>query len=265
MSTSRYPVRARARIGALGAGRGTVAEADRRKVIQARLPAGDWPARLLKVTAVDARTGEFVVFDPRRASTWSTRWAPVARCRVCGPRSPSATAGTSTAACGHRSTPTSPPGTRGRLSWHPWPRASGPSCPVPAWRLARWPQQEPVSRSCGRTARPCGPSAATCLTSRAGQRRRRPAGPRQRPKRPRSGQTGRLMASRPPPSRQASSRHRRPRRRAALVVRQHQPATCPAAGDPAAHPRSRAAALDRCPAPAASTRPIRRSERRPGC
>ena len=32
-------------------------------VIEARLRVGDWPAKVLKVTAVDARTGEFVVFD----------------------------------------------------------------------------------------------------------------------------------------------------------------------------------------------------------
>jgi NTE family protein len=38
-------------------------EADRRTVFEARLPAGGWPATMLKVTAVDARTGEFVVFD----------------------------------------------------------------------------------------------------------------------------------------------------------------------------------------------------------
>ena len=63
MSTSRDPVRARARIGHWALTARTMPEADRRKVIEARLRAGDWPAKLLKVTAVDARTGEFVVFD----------------------------------------------------------------------------------------------------------------------------------------------------------------------------------------------------------
>jgi NTE family protein len=62
-STSRHPVRARARIGRWALAADTMAEADRRKVFEARLPAGGWPARMLKVTAVDARTGEFVVFD----------------------------------------------------------------------------------------------------------------------------------------------------------------------------------------------------------
>ncbi len=38
-------------------------EAGRREVFEARLTAGRWPAKMLKVTAVDARTGEFVVFD----------------------------------------------------------------------------------------------------------------------------------------------------------------------------------------------------------
>ena len=41
----------------------TMPEADRRKVFEARLPASGWPSRALKVTAVDARTGEFAVFD----------------------------------------------------------------------------------------------------------------------------------------------------------------------------------------------------------
>ena len=63
MNTSRDPVRARARIGHWALAVRTMPEADRRKVIEARLPVGDWPAKTLKVTAVDARTGELVVFD----------------------------------------------------------------------------------------------------------------------------------------------------------------------------------------------------------
>jgi NTE family protein len=63
MSTSRDPVRARARIGHWALAARTMPEAERRKVIEARLPTGGWPAQSLKVTAVDARTGEFVVFD----------------------------------------------------------------------------------------------------------------------------------------------------------------------------------------------------------
>ena len=62
MSTSRDPVRARARIGHWALAARTMPEAWR-KVFQARLPVSDWPAKVLKVTAVDARTGEFVVFD----------------------------------------------------------------------------------------------------------------------------------------------------------------------------------------------------------
>ncbi len=68
MSTSRHPVRARARIGHWALAAHTMTEADRRKVFQARLPASDWPATMLKVTAVDARTGEFVVFDSAGAA-----------------------------------------------------------------------------------------------------------------------------------------------------------------------------------------------------
>ena len=41
----------------------TPSEASRRAVIEGRLPSPRWPARRLLVTAVDAVTGEFVVFD----------------------------------------------------------------------------------------------------------------------------------------------------------------------------------------------------------
>ena len=63
MSTSRDPVRARVRIGHWALAARVMPEADRRKVFEARLPSSDWPAQMFKVTAVDARTGEFVVFD----------------------------------------------------------------------------------------------------------------------------------------------------------------------------------------------------------
>jgi NTE family protein len=63
MSTSRDPVRARARIGHWALAARTMPEAGRRKVFESRLPGGDWPGTMLKVTAVDARTGELVVFD----------------------------------------------------------------------------------------------------------------------------------------------------------------------------------------------------------
>ena len=56
-------MRARARIGRWALAVPTMPEADRRKVFEARLPASAWPSRALKVTAVDARTGEFAVFD----------------------------------------------------------------------------------------------------------------------------------------------------------------------------------------------------------
>ena len=63
MSTSRDPKRARMRIGRWALAAPTIPEADRRKVFQDRLHASSWPSAALKVTAVDARTGEFVVFD----------------------------------------------------------------------------------------------------------------------------------------------------------------------------------------------------------
>ncbi|GAA2607110.1 patatin-like phospholipase family protein [Paractinoplanes durhamensis] len=55
--------KARARIGAMALAAPTLPEADRRAVIAARLGDQGWPDRRLLITAVDARTGEFVVFD----------------------------------------------------------------------------------------------------------------------------------------------------------------------------------------------------------
>jgi NTE family protein len=40
-----------------------VPEAQRRAVIEARLPVHDWPQRRLLITAVDAESGEFTIFD----------------------------------------------------------------------------------------------------------------------------------------------------------------------------------------------------------
>ncbi|MEU4474889.1 patatin-like phospholipase family protein [Micromonospora sp. NPDC023888] len=60
---TRDAARARARIGAMAVAARTESEASRRAVIEARLPAREWPRRRLLVTAVDASSGEFVVFD----------------------------------------------------------------------------------------------------------------------------------------------------------------------------------------------------------
>ncbi|MCX5065017.1 patatin-like phospholipase family protein [Micromonospora lupini] len=60
---TRDEVRSRARIGAMAVAARTPSEASQRAVIEARLPVRDWPARRLLVTAVDAASGEFVVFD----------------------------------------------------------------------------------------------------------------------------------------------------------------------------------------------------------
>ena len=55
--------RARARVGKLALAAHTVPEAERRAVIEQRLPKHEWPDRKLLVTAVEAQTGDFVVFD----------------------------------------------------------------------------------------------------------------------------------------------------------------------------------------------------------
>ncbi len=53
----------RQRIGAVALGTDTVAEPVRRAVIAQRLPSHVWPDRVLNITAIDAHTGELVVFD----------------------------------------------------------------------------------------------------------------------------------------------------------------------------------------------------------
>ena len=61
--TTRDPVKARVRIGRLALRARTMPEAERRAVIEARLPVRDWPPRRLLITAVDAVSGEFRAFD----------------------------------------------------------------------------------------------------------------------------------------------------------------------------------------------------------
>jgi NTE family protein len=63
MTTSSGPKQLRMRMGGLARRSRTVSEAERRKVIENRLPSRDWPAVPFQVTAVDANTGAFVVFD----------------------------------------------------------------------------------------------------------------------------------------------------------------------------------------------------------
>jgi NTE family protein len=54
---------ARRRVGALALAADTVDEAARRAAVAARVPVDAWPARRLLIVAVDAATGETVVFD----------------------------------------------------------------------------------------------------------------------------------------------------------------------------------------------------------
>lgn len=63
MVRTRDPRRARARIGQMALSAPTVPEAQRRAVIEARLSTHEWPATRLLITAVDAESGEFGVFD----------------------------------------------------------------------------------------------------------------------------------------------------------------------------------------------------------
>ncbi len=50
-------------VGRLALEAGTVPEAERRAVIESRLPSHRWPARAVKIVAVDAESGEPRVFD----------------------------------------------------------------------------------------------------------------------------------------------------------------------------------------------------------
>ena len=61
--TTRDPQQARRKMGHVALAADTVPEADRRKVIESRLARHEWPDRALKLTAIDAGSGEFVVFD----------------------------------------------------------------------------------------------------------------------------------------------------------------------------------------------------------
>jgi NTE family protein len=68
MIGTRDPVRARVKMGRLALRAKTEPEAARRVVFERRLAGRDWPARL-KITAVDAQSGEFTVFDAAGPAT----------------------------------------------------------------------------------------------------------------------------------------------------------------------------------------------------
>jgi NTE family protein len=76
------PEQVRARVGRLALRARTMPEADRLAVFAERLPVHEWPDRALKITAVDARSGEFMVFD--RASGVPLVTAVAASCAVPG-------------------------------------------------------------------------------------------------------------------------------------------------------------------------------------
>lgn len=82
----RAPERVRARIGRLALRARTVPEEERVAVIASRLRSHEWPERPLRITAVDAHTGEAAVFD--RASGVPLVRAVAASCAVPGVWSP---------------------------------------------------------------------------------------------------------------------------------------------------------------------------------
>ncbi|HUR03291.1 MAG TPA: patatin-like phospholipase family protein [Nonomuraea sp.] len=58
------PAEQRRKVGAMALATDTVSEAERRKVIEARLPVHNWPDRDLVIVAVEAATGEAALFGP---------------------------------------------------------------------------------------------------------------------------------------------------------------------------------------------------------
>jgi NTE family protein len=82
MLLSRKPEAARVRVGAIALRSNTETEEARRRVIESRLPIQQWPAGRLQITALDALTGDLVVFDA--ASDVSLLDAVGASCAVPG-------------------------------------------------------------------------------------------------------------------------------------------------------------------------------------
>ncbi|CAM3872710.1 patatin-like phospholipase family protein [Nocardiopsis rhodophaea] len=80
--TERDPARARARIGRIAHSSSTASLAERREVISARLPSHDWPKCDLRITAVNARTGQRAAFG--RDSGVALPDAVLASCAVPG-------------------------------------------------------------------------------------------------------------------------------------------------------------------------------------
>jgi NTE family protein len=100
-------------VGKSALGAATVPEAERRAVIESRLPSRAWPVRALKIVAVDAESGKPRVFGNGSGVTLVD--AVTASCAVPGVRRPrpSTGGGTSTVASARSRTPTTPPARRG--------------------------------------------------------------------------------------------------------------------------------------------------------
>ncbi|PVE58721.1 patatin-like phospholipase family protein [Microbacterium testaceum] len=63
LSAEPDPVKARKSIGAMSLEKDRVPEAERRAIIEARLESHEWPEQLVRVTTIQADTGEFKVLD----------------------------------------------------------------------------------------------------------------------------------------------------------------------------------------------------------
>jgi NTE family protein len=109
----------RARLGAMALAAPTVPEAERMQIIKARLPVRDWPDRRLFITAVDATTGEPIVWD--RNSGVPLASAVAASCAVPGVWPPATIAGRRYVDGSVRSATNRRPRRRTRRGDHPGP------------------------------------------------------------------------------------------------------------------------------------------------
>ena len=150
----------------------TVPEAVRRDVIAQRLPSHRWPARILRITAVDTETGELVVFD--RGSGVQLVDAVAASCAVPGVWPP-VTIGDRRYIDGGVGAPSTWRPRRTAMRWWRWcPRARTPrrrSVWVPPTRSLRSPARH---WRCSPTPTRWPRSGPTRWIRRAGFRRRGP-------------------------------------------------------------------------------------------
>ena len=204
LTTSPFRARALRRL------RGPLQRSSDYDISGAGLPASGWAAKVLKVTAVDARTGEFVVFDS--AGEAGLVDAVGASCAVPGVWPPVTIGNRRFVDGGVRSVANADlaasyqrvvivaPVARGIGPIMPGPGGQAAALAAAGARVALVRPDRAVMRAIGRDVLDVSRRAAAATAGRA----------QAAAEAPRSGQSGRPMAGRPPPSRQARRRQRPP-------------------------------------------------------